>query len=227
MSALRFNAMHFMPYVHLPENHKQFKSTWVNFPNKFYDPARGHELYQRYLAGTGAGGPAWLRRDRGQRAPQHRLQHDGDAESDRRRPRAANQESVKICVWGTPPNFMLPNRLAEEYAILDVMSQGRLEVAFPLGTGMEYWANPVNPATARERFKESLKVILQAWTQDGPTHSLWQVLHLPFPQPMAAALSAASPALLHRRLRQPRDDRNRGRARFRLLVRVRAPAALL
>jgi alkanesulfonate monooxygenase SsuD/methylene tetrahydromethanopterin reductase-like flavin-dependent oxidoreductase (luciferase family) len=64
---------------------------------------------------------------------------------------------------------MLPNRLAEEYAILDVMSKGRLEVAFPLGTGMEYWANPVNPATARDRFRESLKIILQAWTQDGPT----------------------------------------------------------
>ena len=72
-------------------------------------------------------------------------------------------------MWGVPPNFMLPNRLAEEYAILDVMSKGRLEIAFPLGTGMEYWSNPVNPVTAREKFKESLKVMLQAWTQDGPT----------------------------------------------------------
>jgi len=26
-AALRFNAMHFMPYVHLPEHHKEFKST--------------------------------------------------------------------------------------------------------------------------------------------------------------------------------------------------------
>ena len=53
--------------------------------------------------------------------------------------------------------------------MLDVMSQGRLEVAFPLGTGMEYWANPINPATARERHRESIDIILQAWTQDGPT----------------------------------------------------------
>ena len=49
------------------------------------------------------------------------------------------------------------------------MSQGRLEVAFPLGTGMEYWANPINPATARERHRELIDIILQAWTQDGPT----------------------------------------------------------
>jgi alkanesulfonate monooxygenase SsuD/methylene tetrahydromethanopterin reductase-like flavin-dependent oxidoreductase (luciferase family) len=53
--------------------------------------------------------------------------------------------------------------------MLDVMSEGRLEVAFPLGTGMEYWANPINPTTARERHKESIAIILQAWTQDGPT----------------------------------------------------------
>jgi alkanesulfonate monooxygenase SsuD/methylene tetrahydromethanopterin reductase-like flavin-dependent oxidoreductase (luciferase family) len=62
-----------------------------------------------------------------------------------------------------------PVRVAEEYAMLDVMSGGRLEVAFPLGTGMEYWANPVNPATARARHKESIDIILKAWTEDGPT----------------------------------------------------------
>ena len=78
-------------------------------------------------------------------------------------------KNAKICVWGTPPNLEYPNRLAEEYAMLDVISQGRLEVAFPLGTGMEYWANPINPATARERYRESIDIILQAWTQDGPT----------------------------------------------------------
>jgi len=78
-------------------------------------------------------------------------------------------KNAKICVWGTPPNLEYPNRLAEEYAMLDVMSEGRLEVAFPLGTGMEYWANPINPATARDRHREAIDIILQAWTQDGPT----------------------------------------------------------
>jgi alkanesulfonate monooxygenase SsuD/methylene tetrahydromethanopterin reductase-like flavin-dependent oxidoreductase (luciferase family) len=77
--------------------------------------------------------------------------------------------NAKICVWGTPPNLEYPNRLAEEYAMLDVLSGGRLEVAFPLGTGMEYWANPINPASARARYRESIDIILQAWTQDGPT----------------------------------------------------------
>ena len=63
-------------------------------------------------------------------------------------------KNAKICVWGTPPNLEHPNRLAEEYAMLDVMSKGRFEVAFPLGTGMECWSNSVNPVTARARHRE-------------------------------------------------------------------------
>jgi len=34
---------------------------------------------------------------------------------------------------------------------------------------MEYWANPINPSNARQRYRESIDIILQAWTQDGPT----------------------------------------------------------
>ena len=45
----RFNFMHFMPYVHLPPNHKEYKSLWVDFPNKYYDPHKAAALYERYL----------------------------------------------------------------------------------------------------------------------------------------------------------------------------------
>ena len=166
--ALRFNAMHFMPYAHLPENHKDYKSLWVSFPNKYFDPEKGHALYQRYLQemvlADKLGFDAIVVNE-----------HHNSVYSLMATPNViagalvALTTNARICVWGTPPNFMLPNRLAEEYAILDVMSKGRLEIALPLGTGMEYWSNPVNPATAREKFRESLKIMLQAWTEDGPT----------------------------------------------------------
>ena len=54
--------------------------------------------------------------------------------------------------------------------MLDVMSNGRMEYGFPLGTGMEYWSNAgqLNPTTARARFRENLAVILKTWTEDGP-----------------------------------------------------------
>ena len=32
---VRFDFMHFMPYVHLPKNQKDYKSLWVDFPNKY------------------------------------------------------------------------------------------------------------------------------------------------------------------------------------------------
>src|SRR5580704_2016472 len=165
---VRFNFMHFLPYVHLPENHKEFKSLWVDFSNKYYDPKRGHALYQRYLSelvlADKLGFDAIVVNE-----------HHNTAYSMMAAPNLIasaiipQTRNAKICVWGTPPNLEYPNRLAEEYAMLDVMSEGRLEVAFPLGTGMEYWANPINPTTARERHKESIAIILQAWTQDGPT----------------------------------------------------------
>jgi alkanesulfonate monooxygenase SsuD/methylene tetrahydromethanopterin reductase-like flavin-dependent oxidoreductase (luciferase family) len=166
--SVRFDFMHFMPYVHLPENHKDYKSTWVDFPNKYYDPKKGYALYQRYLSelviADQVGFDAVVVNE-----------HHNTAYSMMAAPNLIAAavipqiKNAKICVWGTPPNLEYPNRLAEEYAMLDVMSQGRLEVAFPLGTGMEYWANPINPATARERHREGIDIILQAWTQDGPT----------------------------------------------------------
>jgi alkanesulfonate monooxygenase SsuD/methylene tetrahydromethanopterin reductase-like flavin-dependent oxidoreductase (luciferase family) len=166
--SVRFNFMHFLPYVHLPENHKEFKSLWVDFSNKYYDPKRGHALYQRYLSEL-------VLADRLGFDAIVVNEHHNTAYSMMAAPNLIasaiipQTRNAKICVWGTPPNLEYPNRLAEEYAMLDVMSEGRLEVAFPLGTGMEYWANPINPTTARERHKESIAIILQAWTQDGPT----------------------------------------------------------
>jgi alkanesulfonate monooxygenase SsuD/methylene tetrahydromethanopterin reductase-like flavin-dependent oxidoreductase (luciferase family) len=96
-------------------------------------------------------------------------------------------ERAKICVFGTPISLTYPHRLAEEYAMLDVMSGGRLECAFPLGTGMEYWVNPINPSFARGRFREGMDVLMQAWTQPGPTRfdgEFFQYKYLnPFPTP--------------------------------------------
>ena len=93
-----------------------------------------------------------------------------------------------VSVFGTPPNLGYPNRLAEEYAMLDVMSGGRLRVAFPLGTGMEYWANAVNPATARARFRESIDIILRCWTRGRPesySGDFYTYRYLnPWPKPM-------------------------------------------
>ena len=98
----RFNAMHFMPYAHLPENHKDFASTWVSFPNKYYDPQKGFELYQEYTEQMVLADRLGLRRHRPERTPQYRLQHDGDAEHRGRLAGAADRTGADLRVGGTP-----------------------------------------------------------------------------------------------------------------------------
>jgi alkanesulfonate monooxygenase SsuD/methylene tetrahydromethanopterin reductase-like flavin-dependent oxidoreductase (luciferase family) len=165
---LQFYSMHFMPYPHLPPDHKKYDSLWVDFSNKFYDPQKGHDLYQRYI------GELVLADELGYDALVVNEHHNTvysmmPSCSIIAAALIPQTKNARICCFGTPITLEYPNRLAEEYAMLDVMSGGRLEIAFPLGTGMEYWANPINPTTARARFRESIDIMLQAWTQDGPT----------------------------------------------------------
>ncbi|HEY9785346.1 MAG TPA: LLM class flavin-dependent oxidoreductase [Candidatus Obscuribacterales bacterium] len=63
--------------------------------------------------------------------------------------------------------FDHPLRVAEDYAMVDIMTNGRLL----LGVGSGYLAHEfagfnVPPAEKRERFDESLDIILRAWTGD-------------------------------------------------------------
>ncbi|HEY5208634.1 MAG TPA: LLM class flavin-dependent oxidoreductase [Stellaceae bacterium] len=184
---LQFYTFHFMHYTDLPADQKKYDSLWVDFSNKNFDAKKGHALYQRYMA---------------EMVLADRLGYDGLALNEHHNtvyslnpvvtimaaaliPQTKN---AKICVFGVPLNLEMPNRLAEAYAMLDVMSNGRLEIALPLGTGMEYWANSINPAVARARFREGLEVLLQAWTQDGPTSydgEFYSYRYLnPWPKPM-------------------------------------------
>lgn len=63
--------------------------------------------------------------------------------------------------------FHNPIRVAEEYALLDIMSGGRVD--FGIGRGYqphEFRGYGVDQTKSRELFRESIDVILQAWTQD-------------------------------------------------------------
>lgn len=62
-----------------------------------------------------------------------------------------------------------PLRVAEEQAMLDCMSNGRLVCGFPVG--LPYDANVNNgvpPAETRARFDENLDLVLRAWTAREP-----------------------------------------------------------
>src|SRR5439155_9972530 len=66
----------------------------------------------------------------------------------------------KIAVIGNAlPLYNPPLRVAEEFAMLDVLSGGRLVAGMVVGGGPEYYTYGVNPTRARERFREALDLI--------------------------------------------------------------------
>ncbi|MBI3758975.1 MAG: LLM class flavin-dependent oxidoreductase, partial [Deltaproteobacteria bacterium] len=65
-----------------------------------------------------------------------------------------------------------PIRIAEEYAMVDVLSDGRLD--FGVGRGVlksEYDLFDINESESQGRFHESLEIILQAWTQETVSYA--------------------------------------------------------
>ena len=182
----QFHYFHFFPYTDLPADEAERASLWVDVPNTHYDPAVGSQLYNRYLQemvlADSLGYDGLVVNEH------HNTQYSMNPAPNITAAALIPQTKGRINVFGTPPNFEYPNRLAEEYAMLDVMSGGRLDVAFPLGTGMEYWSNSVNPATARARFRESLDIMLKCWTEPGPQSyngEFYNYRYLnPWPRPM-------------------------------------------
>jgi len=83
-------------------------------------------------------------------------------------------KDVRILLLGSPiANRPDPVRVAEEMALLDVLSHGRLEVGFVRGVAYEVSATNSSPANMHERFWEAHDMIKLAWTShDGPVN--WQ-----------------------------------------------------
>ena len=47
---MKFVFFHLMPYADLDLDYdRDHGSAWVTLPNSYYDPVKGHELYNRYL----------------------------------------------------------------------------------------------------------------------------------------------------------------------------------
>ncbi len=57
-----------------------------------------------------------------------------------------------------------PLRVAEEIAMLDLMSGGRVDSGFVRGIGWEYFGHSINPTRSRSRFNEAHDLIIKAWT---------------------------------------------------------------
>ncbi len=95
---------------------------------------------------------------------------------------ARETKKIRLLCLGMPiANRMDAVRVAEEYAMIDVISRGRLEMGLVKGSPYEVTPANSNPATLTERFWEAHDLILKALTtHDGPFN--WEGEHFHYRQ---------------------------------------------
>src|ERR1700749_2500233 len=156
-----------MPYPYLPDDFDTaYDSSALTYPNANFDPATGSALYARYLDeleyADQLGFDAVAVNEHHQSAyglmPSPNLMA---AALTRRASRA--RIMVRGNVIGIRGN---PLRVAEEIAMLDLMSGGRVDSGFVRGIGWEYFAHSINPTKSRARFDKAHDLIVKAWTSE-------------------------------------------------------------
>lgn len=104
---------------------------------------------------------------------------------------------VKIVLIGNPiPAHRNPMRLAEELAMIDLISKGRLVTGWVRGSGPEQFSNNSNPAHNRELFEEGHDFIIQAWTRPGPWRYEGKHFHYRLVNPWALPYQKPIPATI-------------------------------
>jgi alkanesulfonate monooxygenase SsuD/methylene tetrahydromethanopterin reductase-like flavin-dependent oxidoreductase (luciferase family) len=165
---MKLSMFHLMPYRDLPADFEtKYHSVWVDPP--FWDLAQPDRVGQYYnwtldelIHGAKCGMDGICVNEHHQNAygfmPSPNLMGSVLA-------RATNGTDVAIVQMGaTLPTTNPPIRVAEEYAMLDCISGGRIVAGMPLGSPMDVnLCYGVNPIEQRERYYEAHDLILKAW----------------------------------------------------------------
>ena len=166
-----------MPYPEAPELDK-YPAIRLTYPNKYFNPELGAQLYKRYLdeyeyaEKVGFDGLMLNEHHNTPTCLDVAVNLSAAALTQRTR-------SCKILLLGNViATWDNPIRLAEEVAMLDLMSSGRIISGFVRGIGIEQYSTNTNPVLNRERFEEAHDLILKAWTQPGPFR--WEGKHYEF-----------------------------------------------
>jgi alkanesulfonate monooxygenase SsuD/methylene tetrahydromethanopterin reductase-like flavin-dependent oxidoreductase (luciferase family) len=154
-------------YPYLPDE-STYESIRVTLPNGLIDPQRMADLYHRYL-------------DEWQLAEAHGLDimvNEHHQTATNLNPSAAVvlgalariTKTARILILGNPlANRRDPVRVAEEMAMIDNYSRGRLEFGIVRGVPYEISAVNSNPVNMAARMWEAHDLIKKAWTtHDGP-----------------------------------------------------------
>ena len=154
-------------YPHLPPE-EEYESVRVSMPSRYFDPEIGHDLYNRRL-------DEWCLADELGIDIMINEHHQTPTCIDPAAPvmtgiLARVTNNSRLLILGNPiANRRQPVRVAEEMAMVDVISKGRLECGFV--RSVPYEIAPANsiPVRMAERMWEAHDLIVKAWTShDGP-----------------------------------------------------------
>ena len=168
---MQFVCFHLMPWPYLPDDFEQkHESAWLTVPNSLYDARRGHALYTQYIdelvAAERLGFDVIGVNEHHQNA--YGLMPSPNIIASALIQRTSR---IKVLVLGNAlPLYDHPQRVAEELAMLDVLSAGRLIAGMVVGLGVEAYSYEINPTFVRERYREAHELIVRAWTEPGPFH---------------------------------------------------------
>ncbi|MFT4584222.1 MAG: alkanesulfonate monooxygenase SsuD [Gammaproteobacteria bacterium] len=154
-------------YPHLPDE-RSYRSIRVSLPNANCDPEIASDLYNRYL-------DLWCACEEIGLEIMLNEHHQTATCMIPSGPimlgiLARETSTARLLILGNPlPNRSQPVRVAEEMALIDVISKGRLECGFVRSVPYEAAAANILPYRGAERLWEAHDLILKAWTtHDGP-----------------------------------------------------------
>ena len=158
---------HLMPYTELPDDFRdKHPSVWVDIHSSLFDPRRAHHMYNHFMDelefAAECGFDAVC-------VNEHHSNGYGLMPSPNLIASALARRTTDtaLCVMGNSlALYNPPTRVAEEFAMIDVISGGRLIAGFPVGTPMDTcFAFGQNPSMLRDRYYEAHDLVLRAWTE--------------------------------------------------------------
>ena len=164
---MKIEMFHLCPYRDLPEDFREKnRSVWVDVPSHLFDAEIASRTYNqtldelKYAAEVGFDGICVNEHHQNAYGLMPSPNLMGSA-------MARETEDVAIIIMGNSiALYDPPIRVAEEFAMLDCISGGRLVAGFPVGSAMDTaYGYGANPALLRDKYAEAEELILRAWTE--------------------------------------------------------------
>lgn len=169
---MRYSYTHHMPYTDIDQSGQDWP-----VPNKQFDPEKGVKMFKAYVEDkiyAEQAGFDWIG------CNEHHMSPYGLMPNPNLVGAVLAHQTAKagILQSGNILPIVNPIRVAEEYAMIDVMSGGRLIAGFMRGIPHEYVAYNEPPSESYSRMDEAVELIKKCWSESEPFG--WEGEHYQF-----------------------------------------------